>query len=236
MAKAKKAQKTIDSWKRKRWHRVLAPKMFNEQEIGRTPALEAGTLNGRTIAASLMTLTRDMKQAGTAVTFEINRVQGDTAFTRVKEIEITPSAIKRLVRRQRDRIEDSFVVATKDNINVRIKPFAITKNLANNSVGTAIRKTFRTEINRIVGKVTYDTLISDVISRRMQNGLRSTLNKIFPLRNCEIRKLTLLPNQEIPDTLMQGEHQEAPLQKQEENKPSTEDQKAREDIHPHTAA
>ncbi len=212
MAKAKKAQKTVDSWKRKRWHRVLAPKMFNEQELGRTPALEAGMLEGRTIAASLMTLTRDMKQAGTTVTFEIDRVQGDTAFTRVKEIEITPSAIKRLVRRQRDRIEDSFIVTTTDNIGVRIKPFAITKNQANNSVGTAIRKAFRAELGRMVSRVTYETLVGDVISRRLQNGLRGILNKIFPLRNCEIRKLTLLPNQKIPDVQTQAE---APLQNQE---------------------
>ncbi len=215
MAKAKKPQKTIDSWKKKRWHRVLAPKLFNEQELGKTPALEPGMLEGRTVAASLMMLIHDMKQAGTTVTFEVDRVQGDTAFTRVKEIEITPSSIKRLVRRHRDRIEDSFIITTKDGISVRIKPFAVTKNCANNSVGTAIRKALRAEIYRIGGKITYETLITDIISRRMQNGLRAALNKIFPLRNCEIRKLTLLPNQKIPVAQVQGTT-EAPSQEVKE--------------------
>ena len=194
MAKVKKkSQKTIDSWKKKRWHKVVAPKLFNEQELGKTPALDTGMLEGRTIATSLMTLTRDMKQAGTTVTFEVHRVQGDTAFTRIKEVEIMPSSIKRLVRRHRDLVEDSFIITTSDDIKVRIKPFLVTKNCTNNSIGTALRKALRIELARIASKTPYESFVTDVLSRRLQNGLRSTLSKIYPLRNCDIRKLSLLP-------------------------------------------
>lgn len=238
MAKVKKkSQKTIDSWKKKRWHKIVAPKLFNEQELGKTPALDVNMLMGRTVSTSLMTLTRDMKQSGTTVTFEVHRIQGDTAFTRVKEIEIMPSSIKRLVRRHRDRIEDSFIVTTSDNVKVRIKPFFITKNRTKNSVGTAIRKAVRIDLARIASKTPYESLATDVLSRRLQNGLRSSLNKIYPLRNCEIRKFTLLPGQEVPTTAVQppAEKKEEPA-KPTEAKPEPAKEAAKPEVKPSPVA
>ncbi len=191
MAVTKKVQKTVDIWKKKRWHRIIAPKLFNEQIIGDTPALEPNMLLGRTIAVSLVTLTKDMKKQGVYVTFEVDKVMGDTAFTHVKKYEMTTSSIKRLVRRNRDRIDDSFLCLTADNVPVRVKPFLLTRTSTKHSVGTILRRMSRDFLMRTVRKLPYEVLLYDIISTKLQKAWRDTIKNIYPLKACDIRVLAL---------------------------------------------
>ena len=158
MAKAKKATKTIDSWKKKKWHKVLAPGLFQNQVIGETPALEPEMVMGRTVMVNLMHLTRDIKKQNVNVTFEIQKIQGDTAYTELKSYQINPSYIKRSVRRNRNRIDDSFVCKTKDGLMVQLKPFVLTRNLTNKSINTKIRSVAKRVISNYVAQNTYETI------------------------------------------------------------------------------
>ncbi len=187
MAKPKKTQKTVDTWKKKRWHKLVAPKLFNEQLLGETPAIEPNKLLGRTISLSLMNLTRDMKKQGIYITFEVDRVMGDTGFTHVKAFELTPSSIKRQVKRRKDRIDDSFVCKTADSLPVRMKPFLITMNSASNSIGTKLRRTMRDYMTQVIARLPYEVLVKDLVSKRFQVTMRRELQKVYPLKSCEIR-------------------------------------------------
>lgn len=191
MVVTKKAQKTVDIWKRKRWHRIISPKVFGEQIIGETPSLEPEMLLGRTIATSLTSLTRDMKRQGVYVTFEVDKVMGDTAYTHVKKYEMTASSIKRLVRRNRNRVDDSFLCTTADNVPVRVKPFLLTRNATKHSVGTILRRMTRDFLGRTVRKLSYDILIQDIVSGKLQKAWRDIVKNIYPLKACDIRVLTL---------------------------------------------
>ncbi|GEM_PF-1727027 len=218
MAATKKTQKTIDVWKKKRWHRILSPKVFNEQIIGETPALEPDTLVGRTIAVNLATLARDMKRQGIYLTFEVGKVMGDTAFTYLKKYEMMSSSIKRLVRRNRDRIDDSFLCTTADNVPVRVKPFLLTRNSTKHSIGTALRRGTREFLSRTVRKLSYDVLIQDIVTGKLQRAWRDTLKNIYPLKICDIRVLELELGGKRLDEVMTTVQQASPEQPPQEMK------------------
>ena len=48
---------------------------------------------------------------------------------------------------------------------------------------------FATGIVKTIKKMTYDEIINDLISRKMQDIMRANFNKIYPLKVCEIRYL-----------------------------------------------
>jgi ribosomal protein S3AE len=184
--------KTTTDWKKKRWYRILAPKALNEVEVGETPTLQDQKLIGRTITASLSMVIRDMRKQNINVTFEINKIVGDNALTRIKKYEIIPTAVKRMVRRKRDRIDDSFVCMTSDNLPVRIKPLLLTRTLSKSSQKTALMKMTREHICNNVKNMSSEALFHEVITGRMQKDLRRILAKVFPLKTSEIRKIEVV--------------------------------------------
>ncbi len=190
MAKAKPKGQVVDTWKRKRWYRVLAPKIFNEQVVGETPSLDPAIVAGRTISSNLMHLTRDMKKQNMNVVFEIDRVMGETAYTSVKSFEINPSSIKRFVRRGKERIDCSFICTTADSKKARIKPLLITSGHVKGSAATALRKKTMEFLKNRIKNTKRDILVQEVMHNRLQKSLKDALKKIYPIKICEIRILS----------------------------------------------
>lgn len=191
MAKPKKIQKTGLTWKKKKWYRVLAPDTFRSAVIGETPVFEESQLIGRSIKVNLGRMMQDMKKQNINVTFEINRTQGGVCYTCLKKYQVLPSTVKRNVRRGTDRIDDSFMTSTKDKKLIKIKPFLLTRSSVNNSVKTALRKAAKQFLVNQARNLSYDILVSNIISYKLQKEMRMLLQKIYPLKNCEIRMLSL---------------------------------------------
>ncbi|HII71504.1 TPA: hypothetical protein HA265_01990, partial [Candidatus Woesearchaeota archaeon] len=114
MAKAAKKVKTVDKWRRKRFYSVFAPKIFQQRELGQSMAYEPNSLMDRSMTLNLMILSGNVKKQHINITFKVVKVQGDSAFTEVVKYDVVPAAIKRKVRRMKDRIDDSFKAVTKD--------------------------------------------------------------------------------------------------------------------------
>lgn len=226
---AKAADKTIDVWKKKRWHKVLAPKLFNEMVIGETPALEPNMLVGRTLKINMMALTGDMKKQNIDVTFEIDRVMGETAYSHIKNFQINPSAVRRFVRRGKNRVDDSFVCVTSDNRKVRIKPFMVTLSKTTNSVLNELRKRAREYFVRTAKGMSYDDLCREIITYNLQKSLRQTVNKIYPVRICDVRVMEIYKgdakrsDEEEPETEVK---KEAEQKKPDEEKKEINDESA----------
>ena len=106
--------------------------------------------------------------------------------------KMMPSSIKRIVRRGRTKIADSVVIATSDNKKVRIKPLLITNILVNNSIANSIRLLTRNTLIRFVNKLTYEQVVEEIMSFKMQKHLGKTAAKIAPIRNSEIRGFKLV--------------------------------------------
>ena len=212
MAKAKRSRgsSSIPSWKKKRWFQLIAPKMFKNQTLGETLVAEPDKMMKKPIKVSMMSLTGDMKKQHINIKFEVCNISENKAYTKVVGYEFGPASIKRLVRRRRKRVDDSYICDTKDNIKVRIKPFFVTRAETNKSVMTSMRKLSKAFIEKFAAERKCDDLIYDIIDYRLQRELRKVLAKVYPLRTCEIRNFCIVKQKKF------GEEVALPVEKVEE--------------------
>jgi len=195
MAAKPKKGKTVDKWRKKKFYSILAPKIFQERELCQAIAYDPTSLDGRTLKVNLMPLTGNIRKQDINMTFRVNKVQGDTASTYVYKYEISPAAIKRRVRRMRDRLDESFTVVTKDNKVARIKPLTITGIKTSKSVKTALRKEMIRFIISTARKIDFDTLVMDVVNDKFQKDIARHCNHIVPIRFVNIRMLQYVKEQ-----------------------------------------
>lgn len=186
MASKQKAQAGVKV-KKKVWVSILAPKMFNEIVVGETPADSAQATVGKVVTVNMMTLTGDARKQSINAKLKIMDVKEGKAFTKLIKYEINPSAIKRLVRRNKERIDESLVYQTKDGVKVRIKPFILTINQTRSSTVAEIRKRLKVFLYKTIAQTTYDDLFKLVIENRIQKEIGMSISKLYPLKNVEIR-------------------------------------------------
>ena len=185
-------QKEILKKKKKRWVSIISSSNFNNSEIGETITSEPSTLIGRNVAINLMNLTQDIKTQNTKIVFKIKEVKNDKLMTEIVKYELVPASLKRMIHKYKEKIDDSFKVATKDGVEVRIKPFIVTKSSTNRSVLTALRHKTRELLTEAIKKATYDDFMEEVIRFKLQNVVKRELSKIYPLTQFQIRKLERL--------------------------------------------
>ncbi|MGC8929899.1 MAG: hypothetical protein ACP5OZ_05250, partial [Candidatus Woesearchaeota archaeon] len=175
----------------KEWYEVEAPKQFRNIVIGEVTADSPNKLVGRTILIALSEITRNIRLQGVNVKFRIYDVQNKRAKTNFIGYEITPPAVKRFVARRKNKIDDSFVVLTKDNIAIRIKPLVITAFKTKGVVEKRLRAKIRELLFKTIKEMSYDDFSQNLISHKLQESLRSELSKVYPIRTFEIRMFEL---------------------------------------------
>lgn len=195
MVVKQKKVKAIDKWRKKRYFILLAPKLFQERELGQSLAYDPNSLMNRCIKTNLMMLTGNIKKQDINVTFRVSAVKGDTAFTFLEKYELTPASIKRKVRRDRDRLDASFQCVTKDNKIVRIKPLVVTGVKASRSVKAALRNRVVQSIVSFVKKNDYESLVMNIVNDKFQRDLMADVSKIVPVRITTVRSMQLLGEQ-----------------------------------------
>ena len=70
---------------------------------------------------------------------------------------------------------------------MRVKPLVITKADVKGSIAAKLRNNIVSYLIRTIKKMSYEQIINDLISHKMQAVMRENLNKIYPLKVCEIR-------------------------------------------------
>lgn len=188
MAQAKQVKTRL---KKKHWVPIYAPKSFSEVFLGETSVMENERVPGKSITANLMVLTDDPRKQSYNVRFDIVGVKEGKAQTQVIGIEMMPSAVKRLIRRNRDKIDDSFIVRIAGGRKIRIKPVLVTKTKASNSAQTRIRLLVREKLTELYRKMRFDDIVLDIIDMKTQRLLRDMCSKIHPVRSADIRELVV---------------------------------------------
>lgn len=187
MAKKKKVSKELLKWKKKKWVQIVAPKEFRNVTLGESLVMDAKDLVGRIMQSNMMSITGDIKKQNINVKFIITEIKDGIAQTKLLSYRIIPAAVKRMVRRARDRVDHSFVCKTKDKIEIRVKPILITRNNASQAVLSTLRKKSEFLIKKYLEKTNFDSFIGDVVIHKIQNELKKQLSDVYPLRICEIR-------------------------------------------------
>ena len=194
MAKVKKKDKDASKWKKKKWYSILAPDMFNKQELGQTTVFEKTKIIGKTIKVNLMNLTGEVRNQNVNIKFKVIDEKDDKANTEIIGYILSPAFIKRVVRRRHTRIDATYLLKTKDNKKLKIKPLFITRNKTCRSETTAIKETAMEIVNKMASITNYNDFVRSVIFYKLQLDLRRKLSKIYPLKTCEIKKLDFVVN------------------------------------------
>ena len=175
----------------KRWYDVLAPEQFDREELGETPADEPDKVLGRTIETTLGELRNDASENNTKLTFKINEVASDTAYTEFIKHELTRDYLRSLVRRGSSKVDAYITVLTSDDYRVQIQPVALTTKDADESQEKAIRRQMIDIVEEAAQERTFEDLIDSVVEGRLSSAIYNEAKTIYPLRRVEIQKTTL---------------------------------------------
>ena len=195
--------------KKKQWYQIIAPKQFDNIVLGETLAYDPKEMLGKTLSHSLMSLTNDVKKQNINIHFKITDVEDEKAKTTVMGYEIAPSSVKRFVRRNSEKIDSSFNCETSEGIFLRVKILIVTKGSVKGSIAAKLRNFVVSFLSKTIKKITYEELLSELISRKLQALMRENLTKTYPLKVCEIRYLGIEAREKT---------QEVKVEVKEENK------------------
>ena len=191
MAKQDKKEASKLKIKRKIWYSLFAPKAFASREIGESYLSEAQAAIGRKVQANLRDLTGNPKDQNAYVNFRISKVNGNRLDTEAIGYELTPSFIKRAVRKNTNRMDDYFVLRTKEGKKVIVKTLMITLHKVQRSKRAALKKLLDAALKEEIVKVDFENFVINTINYRLQSGIKKRLAKIYPLKELAIRKLVL---------------------------------------------
>jgi len=190
MAKAKK--KTISKSTKKSWFKVYSPPYLGETLIGEILAEKQEDLLNKTLTINLNAVLPSSRRMQYNIKLKCTALKDkDGASTNLIAYSMMPASVKRLVRPGKDKIEDSFLVKTKDNIVIRIKPLLITMNRMSESKDSLARKATRAVLAKHIAKQTYEEFVNSVITKAIDKELFSIINRITPLKVVEIREFRI---------------------------------------------
>jgi small subunit ribosomal protein S3Ae len=175
----------------KRWYTVLAPEQFDRAELGETMAEEPQQVVGRTIETTLGELSGDQGQNNTKLTFKINDVGSDSAYTEFIQHELTRDYLRSLVRRGASKIGANVTVLTTDDYRVQIQPVALTTKKADRSQEQAIRAIMVEKVREAAKERSFEQLIDAVTEGRISSAIYGDAKTIYPLRRVEVQKFSL---------------------------------------------
>ncbi len=189
------ARKTVSkTGKKKNWYKLVAPKVFNDVEVGEALAVSPEEVMGRTVKSSLMSLNRSIKKQNVTVTLKVKEVKENAGVCDVHSYVMNPSGVKRLVKRRRDKVDDSFVCKTKDGKLVRVKPMILTRSNTSNPTLSAMRHAARYAFMSRILKVTYGQFVDDVLHDKIVKDVKRVVDYIYPVRMVSIRSFKLEEN------------------------------------------
>ncbi len=180
--------KAAEGWKAKQWYNLVAPDMFGKTNIGETVAEEPEKLIGRVVEITLGELTNDMSKQNTKLILKIDRVGGDSAYTKFIGHQLTQDYLRSLVKRQTSAVETNISVTTKDGYTIRVKPSCFTIKRARANQVKAIRQVMNNVIEAKAKELDMPQFVQEVITGKLSASIYHDVKPIYPLRRVEVRK------------------------------------------------
>lgn len=214
-----------DKWKAKEWYKVQAPRMFNEIEIGETPAAEPELLIGRTAEVTVQDLTGDFSKMHIKLKFRITSVDGLNAKTTFIGHDLTSDYVRRLTRRKKTKTDHVVDIITKDGFKVRVKTMSVAERRIQTTQEEAIRRIEAETLMKMGEEMTVSEIVKSIISGDMAKDLAKACRVIIPIKRIEIRKTEVISAGEgDPESII-----EAPQAAPEETEAAEEPEEASEE-------
>ena len=185
------------SKKVKVWLKLILPEFLGKKEVGEIPANEPEAAKGRRVILSAIDVLGDFNKYYLKFIFKIGEVDNQNAYLFFDGLECTRDYIARMVRRRVDRTDLVVDKTTRDGIVLRIKTMVVTRRVPK-GIRTKIRKKVDEILSKEVSESTMDNFILKALSDDFKNSIISTLNKIYPVRHFEFRKIEVkTPHEEL---------------------------------------
>ena len=187
------ARKQRDKWKSKRWYTIRAPRHpWAFKVIGETIAEDEAMLIGRNYEILQNELDGDFSKMHVKVQFRITSVVGGDALTEYIGHEMLKDHIRRQVRRDRGKVDDTVDIVTEDGFYVRVKPLLISRNRIKGSQKQEMRTLAREVILKTGATTTWIDLQKSSLDGTLEAKIREAVSKIQPVRGVMIRRTQLI--------------------------------------------
>ena len=216
--KAVAGRKVKDKWKAKEWYKIHAPRMFNEAEIGETPAIDPEYLLGRTAEVTVQDLTGDFSKMHIKLKFKIIDVEGTDAKTAFVGHDLTSDYVRRLTRRRKTKTDHVVDIVTKDGFVYRIKTMSIAERRIQSSKEDGMRRIIAETLTQMGQERTLSEIVKDIVSGDLAKDLAKACRTVIPIRRIEIRKSEVLemPEGVIPESIVPEAPAEEPAAEAED--------------------
>jgi len=178
--------------KAKEWYTLIAPKVFEEKEIGKTFVDDPGKLIGRRITLNMIELTNEFDKFYVKISFRIMRVDGKKAYTEFDGSECLRDYISRMVVRRIRRIDAIQDLVLKDGNKIRFKGLAIVPRRIKSSIQVKIRNKIKELVKEYVESISLEDFIRELIKDEMKYKILREIRTTYPVRNFEVRKVEML--------------------------------------------
>jgi small subunit ribosomal protein S3Ae len=187
------ARKQRDKWKAKRWYTIRAPRTpWSFRVIGETLAEDPSQLIGRNYEVIQNELDGDFSKMHVKVVFKVTDVLGNDAITEFVGHELLKDHVRRQVRRDRGKIDDTIDVVTEDGFYVRFKPLMISRSRIKSSQKQQMRTIARDIILTTGATSTWFKLQAATLDGTLENKIKEAVSKIQPVRTVVIRRTQLI--------------------------------------------
>ncbi len=193
MARKKQTGRRVEGWKAKSWYKVHTPDNLGKVFIGDTIANDAENVVGRIMTSTLGEITNDYAKQHMKMSFKINSVTGDAAYTEFVGHEVTRDYLRSLVKRRSTRVDCHVPLVTKDGKKVQLTISCYTFARANVSQEHAIRKIITEAVTAQASAWDLTTLVNVIVSGEISRDLFKAVKIIYPTRRVEVVKSKVEP-------------------------------------------
>ena len=177
--------------KKKFWFKIIAPEVFGQKEIGESylPSAESGV--GRMIDIALKEVTGNVKDQNAYLRFKIISAKNSMLQAELAGYHLTPSYVRRAVKKTTNRIDHYFTGRLKDGKYVIVKCLLVTMRKVQRSLRSRLQKQLQDFVREEIRNNTADGFLSAVAYGKIQQAARKRLAKLYPLRELALREIIL---------------------------------------------
>jgi len=189
----KKVAKVRDKWKLKSWVTVTASPSFGNAPIARVPLTDIEKSSGRAIETTLYDiLKQDPQHYAFKLFFQIDRVEGETAYTVFRGHEYSREFLRSLIRRGSSMSDFIHDYTTKDGYVVRVYCTALSQGKMNTSKKHDLRVIMDRVIAEKAASMNYEGFAQELVLQKVASDVYNEAKKVTHLRHVGVRKSKLI--------------------------------------------
>jgi len=193
----KKVAKVRDKWKLKTWVTVTASPSFGNAPIAKVPLTDIEKPEGRVIETTLYDiLKQDPQHYAFKLFFQIDRVDGGTAYTVFKGHEYSREFLRSLIRRGSSMSDLIHDYTTKDGFVVRVYCIALSQGKMNSSKKHDLRIIMDAVIKEKAAGMNYEGFVQELVLQKVASDVYNEAKKVTHLRHVGVRKSKLISRPE----------------------------------------